>query len=94
MPEGTYVTVFGEHGATISDAAGGLIDQGILPQVEEVIGARTYLPGAQMPNYTLYPATGLNIMGNPVTVSTATNLSEMLVPYMRQVWWGACLGGG
>ena len=91
VPPGTSVTVFGPHGTTISDSTGGLLDQGILPPANQAGGAQTYLPGAQMPNYTLYPPTGLNILGNPTTVTQPTNLSNLLTPNMGNVWWAACL---
>jgi hypothetical protein len=44
-----------------------------------------------MPNYTLSPPTGLNIMGNPTTVTAPTQLSNLVGPGMGNVQWAACL---
>ncbi len=41
----------------------------------EIIG-----PGETVPDYWLEPATGLNIEGNPVTVTEPTRLPELLRP--------------
>ncbi len=94
VPEGTSVTVWTAHGNTISDALGNAIETGgeITPEAfPEVEGARSYLPGSNMPNYTLYAPTGLNIMGNPTTVTQATPLSALVSPGMGNVQWAACL---
>jgi hypothetical protein len=61
-----------------------------LDQFPEAAGARSYLPGSVVPNYTLYPPTGLNIMGNPTTVASPTSLSSLLRPGMGNVNWAAC----
>ncbi|WP_165746099.1 putative adhesin, partial [Mycobacteroides abscessus] len=65
VPEGTSVTVFGEHGGTITDALGNRIETG-----QDVAGvfSRTYTAGEEMPNYTLHPPEGLDIQGTPHTV--------------------------
>jgi hypothetical protein len=39
---------------------------------------------------TLYPPEGLNIQGSPTTVSTPTNLDQLLKPDMGNVNWAAC----
>jgi hypothetical protein len=54
----------------------------------------SYLPGAQVPNLYLYETTylrPLQIMGNPVTVQSATPLSSLLQPNMGHTHWAACL---
>jgi hypothetical protein len=48
------------------------------------------LPGSEMPNLTLYPPDGLALMGNPTTVTTPTNLDQLLSPDMGNVQWAAC----
>jgi hypothetical protein len=90
VPAGTSVTVVAEHGQPILDSVGGLIDQGIVPPAEDILGARSYLPGSTMPSYTLHPPIGLNIMGNPTTVIAPTNLDLLLQPNQGNVWWSAC----
>lgn len=94
VPEGTSVSVWTQHGGTISDALGNAIETGgniSIEEFPEIEGARTYLPGSTMPNYTLSPPTGLNIMGNPTTVTMPTQLSNLVRPGMGNVNWAACL---
>ena len=43
-----------------------------------------------MPNYTLYPPEGLNIMGNPTTVNSPKTLKKLIKPNMGNVKWAAC----
>ena len=97
VPKGTSLTVWSEHGNTISDALGNAIETGASPTLQQfpgAAGARTYLPGSAVPNYTLYPPTWgnpINIMGNPTTVAAPTSLSTLLQPGMGNVNWAACL---
>ena len=94
VPEGASVTVWTGHGNAISDALGNAIETGAEVTMEsfpEVEGARTYLSGSTMPNYTLSSPTGLNIMGNPTTVSAPTQLSSLVTAGQGNVQWAACL---
>jgi len=95
VPQGTTLTTYTGHGQSISDTLGNFIETGTPINMaqfgDEVLGATTHLPGATVPNYTLYPPTGLNIMGNPVTVSQPTTLNTLLQPNMGHVHWAACL---
>lgn len=90
VPEGTSVTVFGEHGGTITDALGNRIETG-----QDVAGvfSRTYTAGEEMPNYTLHPPEGLDIQGTPHTVENPTLLSDLLKPNQGPVDWAACVYG-
>ena len=95
VPAGTSVTVWTTHGQGISDALGGAIETGGEISVQlypEVIGARTYLPGSFMPEYTLSPPVDptLNIQGNPTVVSVPTPISALVHPNMGPVNWAAC----
>lgn len=98
VPSGTSVTVWTEHGNTISDALGNAIETGgniTIDQFPEAAGARSYLPGSFMPNYTLYPpdwnGVQLNILGNPTTVVTPTPLGNLIGPGLGNVNWAGCL---
>jgi hypothetical protein len=93
VPEGTSVTFWTEHGNPISDALGNAVETGqnvTLNQFPGAAGAQTYLPGSVVPNYTLFPPSGLSIMGSPTTVSVPTSLSSLLRPGMGNVNWAAC----
>lgn len=89
VPEGTTLTVWAEHGMPITDRVGNAIEMGLDPGMQN--GARSFLSGAEVPNYTLFPPDGLNIMGNPVTVGRPTLLDELLQPGMGHCQWAACL---
>ena len=94
VPDGTSITVWTGHGGVISDALGNAIETGgpiNMSLYPEIQGAQTYLPGSFMPNYTLSPPTGLNIMGSPITVGVPTQLSGLVQPGMGNVQWAACL---
>jgi RHS repeat-associated protein len=92
IPGGTTFTMPTGLGNTISDAYGGAIESGanLSPFTNEMTGAQSYLSGSQAPNLTLSPPEGLNIQGNPTTVSTPTNLDQLLKPDMGNVQWAAC----
>lgn len=88
VPKGTSVTVYGEHGARITDSLGHRIETG-----QDVSGvySRTYTAGEQMPNYTLHAPDGLDIQGTPHTVDSPTQLSHLLTENMGPVDWAACV---
>ena len=93
LPPGTSLTFWTEHGQPISDALGNAIETGgqvTIEQFPRAAGARSYLPGSVVPNYTLYPPTGLNILGNPTTVTSPTRLGDLLMSGMGNVNWAAC----
>ncbi len=85
VPEGTCVRFYCEHGQTISDARGNAIETGQPPVPTESFG-----PGAQIPNYWLEPPTGLNIQGDPFTVTSPTRLSDLIQENMGVCHWAAC----
>jgi RHS repeat-associated protein len=86
VPEGTSLHMYSHHGETISDRLGNKIETGSPTPVE------VYGPGEQLPNYTLFPPDGLNILGTPrnLTVTRPFSLSELLQPNMGNVHWAAC----
>ncbi len=90
IPEGTSVTVYAEHGGTITDSLGQRIETG-----QDVSGvySRTYTSGEQMPNYTLHPPKDLDVQGTPHTVESPTQLSHLLTENMGPVDWAACVEG-
>jgi RHS repeat-associated protein len=94
VPEGTSVTFWTMPGKAISDSLGNAIETGnpISAEAfgEQVNGAATYLPGSVIPDYTLFPPNGLNILGNPTTVMSPTSLSTLLRSGMGNVNWSAC----
>lgn len=88
IPEGSSVTVYAEHGSTITDGLGNLIETG---GDTSRVYSHTYHAGESIPNYTLHPPDGLNIQGNPWTVDASTRLSEMLQANMGEIDFAACL---
>jgi hypothetical protein len=82
------VTVYAEHGSTITDGLGNLIETG---GDTSRVYSHTYHAGESMPNYTLHPPDGLKIEGNPWTVDASTRLSEMLQANMGEIDFAACL---
>jgi hypothetical protein len=92
VPEGTSVTVPTRLGNSISDPYGGSLETGgnLSPFAGEADGAVTYPPGSRMPNLTLHPPDGLNIQGNPTTVTAPTNLGNLIGPNQGNVLWSAC----
>lgn len=94
VPEGTTITVFTEHGGVISNELGNAIETGADLSLElypQMSGARTYLSGSRMPDYTLFPMTDLPVMGNPTMVNAPTQLSSLVGPGMGNVRFAACL---
>jgi len=92
LPEGTSFTQWTGVGNPISNSFGNAIETGadVSGFTTEMVGAQSYLPGAQVPNFTLGPPEGLNIMGNPVTVTEPTALQDLIRPGMGNVQWAAC----
>jgi hypothetical protein len=93
VPDGTSVTVWIEHGNEISTELGMRVNLDLpitLKNFPEAAGAKTYLPGSVMPDYTLYPADDVQKWGNPTTVGAPTRLSVLLKPGMGNVKWSAC----
>ena len=86
VPPGTSVAMYSPHGVPISDYLGNQIETASPPPLE------VYGPGEMLPDYTLYPPDGLNILGVPrnVTVTSATRLSNLLSANMGIVHWAAC----
>ncbi|MEJ7805927.1 MAG: putative adhesin, partial [Telluria sp.] len=86
IEHGTSLTVYSEHGASISNNLGMLIETaGDTSKVFK----RTFLPGDVAPNYTLLPPKDLTLAGG-ATVRADTLLSEMMTANMGHVQWAAC----
>jgi len=85
IPDGTNVRFWTTHGDTIPDSLGNRIELGHPPPPVEVAG-----PGSTVPDYILSRPDGLNIMGNPTTVTSDTRLSQLIQPGMGDVDWAAC----
>ncbi len=93
VPQNTSVTVWGEHNTRLANSVAQYIDQGKIPpqkSYNKVLGAKSYMPGANMPNYTLSPIDPSWVLGNPTTVSRPTLLDKLLNPHMGNVNWSAC----
>ncbi|MBI5840803.1 MAG: RHS repeat-associated core domain-containing protein [Chloroflexi bacterium] len=86
VPNGTTLHTYAPLGKPITDKLGNAIETGVVNSGEYIFG-----PSKQVPNLTLYPPTGLKIMGDPTTVNSPTLLSDLLVPDMGDVHWAACL---
>lgn len=104
MPDGTYITL-PRLGINILDETGRFIELGdwaglaqaakINPRLAgDIEGMATYLPRAEIPNYTLSaPAArgpALHIDGNSTTVEFSTPLEKLLQFGMGCVQWAAC----
>jgi hypothetical protein len=87
VPRGTTITLYAEHGSTITDDLGNLIETG---GDTSMVYSRTFHPGEQIPNYTIYPPDGLNIMGTPQTVLNPTRLTELINEEMGRVDLAIC----
>lgn len=85
IPEGTSVRFYSPHDTSIYDSVGNAIESGAPPPPVQVSRA-----GEAVPDYTLFPPDGLNIVGNPTTVTSPTRLSSLLGPNMGDVDWAAC----
>jgi hypothetical protein len=87
VPKGTTITVYAEHGSTITDDLGNLIETG---GDTSGVYSETFRPGEPMPDYTIYPPDGLNIMGTPQTVANPTPLSQLINENMGAVDLAVC----
>jgi len=88
VPVGTSVTVHAPPGQQISNGLGNFIELG---QAAPQSFAKTFMPGETLPNLILHPPSGLQVVGNPITVSEATRVGDLLTPNMGNVQWAACL---
>jgi RHS repeat-associated protein len=88
VPQGTSVTAYCPHGAQISDPLGNAIETGT--NANRIPFTQTYGPGESMPNYTISPPDGLNIKGNPITVTQHTPLSQLVQPNMGPTHLATC----
>jgi hypothetical protein len=100
IPEGTAVTL-PRPGIKILDETGRYIEAGDWdglamaaqrnPRIaNDIEGMATYLPGAEVPNYTLRAPSRLTILQNSATVESRTYLDSLLKPNMGCVQWAAC----
>jgi len=101
VPEGTFVTL-PRQDIRILDVTGRHIESGDWEglyqlasqnaRVErDIIGMASYLPGSEIPAYTLFrPDEKLIIFQNSHSVSSPTNLNQILKPNMGCVQWAAC----
>ncbi len=87
VPRGTTITTYAEHGSCITDALGNLIETG---GDTSGVYSKTFLPGELIPDYTIYPPDGLNIMGTPKTVLVPTRLSDLINEDMGPVDLAVC----
>ncbi len=87
VPRGTTITIYAEHGSSITDELGNLIETG---GDTSRVYSRMFHPGEQIPNYTIYPPDGLNIMGAPRTVTSPTRLTELINEDMGNVHLAIC----
>jgi hypothetical protein len=87
VPRGTTITIYAEHGSSITEELGNLIETG---GDTSRVYSRTFYPGEQMPNYTIYPPDGLDIMGAPQTVTNPTRLTELINEEMGNVHLAIC----
>src|SRR5262249_31468600 len=88
VPDGTTATAYAEHGSSISDALGNAIETG---GDTSQFYSKTYRSGDMMPDYTVFPPDGLNIMGTPLTVRVPKRLSKLLAENMGPVDLAFCL---
>ena len=87
VPRGTTITLYAEHGSSITDDLGNLIESG---GDTSGVYSRTFHPGERIPNYTIYPPDGLNIVGTPLTVTEPTCLSDLIDEEMGRVHLAIC----
>ena len=90
VPEGVRIRMYGAEGDTILDSLGNQIERQMRwpfrPPTVDVYG-----PGDVIPEHVLYPPTpDLDIINNPVTVSTATSLADLITPNGGTYDWAAC----
>jgi hypothetical protein len=73
VPPGTYLHFYVEHGEKLADSVGLQIERG----ARNIKPVETFGPGSRIPNYTIAPPRGLNIMSGSTTVTQSRLLSEM-----------------
>ena len=87
VPRGTTITLYAEHGSSITDELGNLIETG---GDTSHVYSRTFHPGERLPNYTIYPPDGLNVVGTPQIVTNPTHLTELIETDMGDVHLAIC----
>lgn len=87
VPKGSSITTFAEHGSTITDSLGNLIESG---GDTSGVFSQTFHAGEQIPNYTIHPPDGLNILGSPLTVMESTLISELIHEGMGDIDLAVC----
>lgn len=91
VPPGTTLTVWGNPGLELDVADGVLIEAGKFDELPLMEGARSYLPGAEIPDLILHPPDGIFVMKNSITVTRPTQVWQLLRPNMGHMQWSACL---
>lgn len=87
VPNGSSITTFAEHGSTITDSLGNLIETG---GDTSGVYSKTFHAGEPIPNYTIHPPDGLKILGSPLTVERPTLISELIRENMGHVDLAVC----
>lgn len=87
VPKGSSVTTYADHGSTITDSLGNLIETG---GDTSGIFSKTFHAGESLPNYTIHPPDGLNILGSPLTVLKPTLISELINEGMGAIDLAVC----
>jgi len=84
--------LWSQEGEGLKNSAGLLIEQGRYEEIDIALieGARTYLPGSEVPNYTLMAPNDLPVYANSITVEDATFLSDLLRDRLGHFDWAAC----
>jgi hypothetical protein len=97
LGDGQYVTFYTRHATSMTDAlgnaleTGGDVTQALFP--EDSLQVQRFGPGDVIHNYTLSAPNGLNILGNPITVTDQTLLSDLLAQNgPGEYIWAACRG--
>jgi hypothetical protein len=88
VPQNTTITVYADHGSSITDELGNLIESG---GDTSHVYSRTFHPGERLPNYTVHPPDDLDIVGTPQIVATPTQLTELIAEDMGDVHLAICL---
>ena len=87
VPRATTITVYAEHGSSITDGLGNLIESA---GDTSGVYSHTFYAGERVPNYTIYPPDGLSIVGTPITVISPTLISELVQESMGSVHLAVC----
>ncbi|MDT0344829.1 DUF6531 domain-containing protein [Streptomyces litchfieldiae] len=86
VPQGTSIAVYTHHGGSIVGATNGRIQTG------NIAPYQVFGPGQRIPNYHLLPPDSWRVpVGNPVTVTSPTQLSSLVGKNMGTVHWAACM---